>query len=119
MSDLYPSIHHANTFFLCSSAKCCVPQGTLRAKFSSLQMQHYGAFRDGRCSGTGIARILRDPVACCTSAFVSTGLILADSDRATAVSGADKRIVHEALNRSDDLFHFRLVFLDNVKELFR
>ena len=40
MSDLYPSVRHANTFFLRSSAKCCVPQGTLRAKFSSLQMQH-------------------------------------------------------------------------------
>src|SRR6516164_5201120 len=82
-------------------------------------MQHDGAFRDGRRGSTSIARILSDPFACCTSALVTTGLILADGDREPAVSSADKAIAHEAFDRADDLFHFRLVFLDNVKELFR
>jgi hypothetical protein len=47
------------------------------------------------------------------------GFILADSDREPAPRGADKRITHETLNRPDDLFHFRLISLDNVKERFR
>src|SRR6516164_2925502 len=82
-------------------------------------MQHDGAFRDGRRGGTSIARILSDPFACATSALVTTDLILADGDREPAVSSADKAIAHETFDRADDLFHFRLVFLDNVKELFR
>src|SRR5262249_49672445 len=67
----------------------------------------------------GIACILSNPIACYTHALFTPGLVLADSDREPALSGADKRIAHEPLNRSDDTFHFRLVFLDNIKERFR
>jgi hypothetical protein len=58
-------------------------------------MQEESAFREGRRGRTGIARILSNPIARCTDALVSPGLVLADSDRKPAVSGAGNRITNE------------------------
>src|SRR5262249_34085057 len=66
-----------------------------------------------------IACILRDPVACCTDALISSLLVLADGDREPTASGADKRIAHETLDWHDDVFHFRLLLLKKIKQLLR
>jgi hypothetical protein len=56
-------------------------------------MQGDSAFRDGWCGRTGIARILSDPIARCTDALVSPGLVLADGDRFVVKSRSNIRSI--------------------------
>src|SRR5262249_9778113 len=90
-----------------------------RVSSKALEVQDDRAFRDLRRGLASIACILRDPVACYTDALISPRFVLADRDGEPTASGADKRIAHEALDRHDDVFHFRLLLLKKIKQLLR
>src|SRR5215471_18881707 len=97
---------------------CALKQYDLRTCTQHvLEVQDDRAFRDGRRGSASIVCILRDPTACYTDALSSPRFVLADGDGEPAVSGADKRIAHEAIDRHDDVFHFCLLLLKNIEKL--